>query len=182
MSLHASELSSASKHMDHLEQTLFPEADPSFLRSKTWMLFTLLLAPGGPPPKESPTPAEPPTTLPSPHLYPCPRRCVVPLPADWFRESWPMGSKGKSVGMLGGSRSSQNGRQRGESSLLASECHCGSLTSLQPFGDCEEGMGQGAKEGAHKEGTMAWRIPGLPSWNSPNLEHWGFCQMNVFIV
>lgn len=135
-----------------------------------------------PPPKESPTPAEPPTTLPPPHLYPCPRRCVVPLPADWFRESWPMGSKGKSVGMLGGSRSSQNGRQRGESSLLASECHCGSLTSLQPFGDCEEGMGQGAKEGAHKEGTMAWGIPGLPSWNSPNLEHWGFCQMNVFIV
>lgn len=87
MSLHAPELSSASKHMDDLERNLFSEADPSFVTSKTWMLFALLLAPGGTPrrapPQESPTPAEPPTTLPPPHLYPstpAPEGVLFPYP------------------------------------------------------------------------------------------------------
>ena len=69
---------------------------------------------------------------------------------------------------------------------LPPDRHGGSLTPLRPFGDCERGMRQGAKKGAHKEGKspvlVARGVPGLPSWNSPNLELWAVCQINVFIV
>lgn len=113
------EFSSASKQMDDLEQICFPlRQTPPSSRAKPGccLPFSQHLGPPGEPcprralsqespPKGNPTSGEPPHH-PILDLYPCPRRGVVPLPTDGFRQSSPMGSKGKSAGMPGGSHPS----------------------------------------------------------------------------